>query len=110
MFRRAASFIAILAILAGVQMRPIQLVIPMAMAEPGMTMAGMASDTGSGVCKDCAPAITAADACGAVCAISIAVIDSLQPFRGSFALTVRPWSNTLARSHSFPPDIAPPRS
>ncbi len=97
---------AILAILAGIQ----GLQIPMTMTSADTAMPGMESRIGPNACEDRPRAMTAGDECGAICAASIAVIGGTQPFRVATALSVEPMSSTRARSHHFPPDIAPPRT
>lgn len=106
LLRRATILVAILALLAGVQMRA----MPMAMALPDSHMAGMASDLGAGTCKACMPGKMAITDCSVLCAAIVAVIAGVQPTAPIDAPSPWAWSNELLRAHGVGPDDAPPRS
>jgi hypothetical protein len=106
LLRRVVVLAAILAFLAGIQMR----LMPAAVASPAPSMAGMTSDVAGDLCKGCASGkMTVAD-CGALCATIVAVIDVMPTSLLRVAPPAWAWSNELARPHAVAPDTAPPRS
>ena len=104
-FRRAVSLVLILALSAGMQMR----LMPMVMALPDTSMAGMTSD-GSDACKGCAPGKMAGADCDAICATTVALLDNVQALPRVSAPPLRIWANDLLRTYSPIPDTDPPRS
>jgi len=106
LLRRATILVAILALLAGVQMR----FMPMAMALPDSDMAGMASDMGSGTCEACMPDKMAAADCSVICAAIVAVLDFMPLSSPIAAPSAWVWSNDPTRAHGAKPGTAPPRS
>lgn len=105
-FRRVASLLLFLAMLAGGQMNP----MPMAMAPSGMAAAGTAAGMDPSKCNDCGQGSAAVADCNVMCASFVAIVQ-LDAVHSPIAYAPAwLWSSESVSTDGAKPDPSPPRT